>query len=511
MPGQEDRLLRFADFVMDRDALELRRHGIRIPLQMQPFRLLEALIEQPGRVVTRDALRHRIWPVKVYVDFDHGLNNAVARLREALDDSADHPRYIETLPRVGYRFIFPADKVVAVTSPPSEPGQARASGGSESDSHSLPARRRAPLYAAGATVIVVALTSFSMHEPDGGVGSHTPPADIERSASVAASGNIEAFQLYEQGRHLWNQRSPDSVKRSVTFFEDAIRLDPTFAAAYAGLAESYSLLGGASLVNVHQVEDLRGPAVAAAARALELDDRLPEAHSAMARALDMGIFRDSWNSVEEHYLQALRLRPAFSDARLGYGNFLSRRGRQDEAITQFREALLYDPVSPNINSRLGKELVSAGLVEEGVALMERAVELAPWQFNARIRLAWNYALLGRFDDADGSFDIASQVVPGNIHVQAGRGYLAAMRGDFSRAAELLDDVESRPEALENPFPIAMIHVAMRDREGSLEWLGKAVAQPVADLRNGYFRLDGPTYDWLREDPRFLRIAMAVAE
>jgi len=100
-------VLRFGVFEVDQRARELRKQGIRIRLQEQPFQVLALLLERAGEVVTRDELRQKLWPSSVYVDFDHGLNNAIARLREALGDAASTPHCIETLPRVGYRFIYP--------------------------------------------------------------------------------------------------------------------------------------------------------------------------------------------------------------------------------------------------------------------------------------------------------------------------------------------------------------------------------------------------------------------
>lgn len=96
---------RFGPFEMDLRAGELRRHGVRIRLQTQPFQILEMLLERPGEVVTREELRQALWPGDTFVDFDHGLNNAINRLRAALGDSAESPRFLETLPRRGYRFI----------------------------------------------------------------------------------------------------------------------------------------------------------------------------------------------------------------------------------------------------------------------------------------------------------------------------------------------------------------------------------------------------------------------
>src|SRR5215510_6188511 len=108
--------VRFADFEVDFRAGELRKRGRRIRLQEQPFRVLSMLVERSGDVVSREELRQKLWPADTFVDFDHGLNSAVARLRETLNDSAEQPRYVETIPKRGYRFIaeieepvFPAD------------------------------------------------------------------------------------------------------------------------------------------------------------------------------------------------------------------------------------------------------------------------------------------------------------------------------------------------------------------------------------------------------------------
>jgi len=98
-------LLRFGDFEVDLRAGELRKQGRRMRLQEQPLRVLSMLLERPGELVTREELRLQLWPADTFVDFDHGLNSAVARLRESLNDSAEEPRFIETLPLRGYRLV----------------------------------------------------------------------------------------------------------------------------------------------------------------------------------------------------------------------------------------------------------------------------------------------------------------------------------------------------------------------------------------------------------------------
>src|SRR5438046_10577946 len=98
---------RFGVFEINIYSGELRKNGIRLRLSGQPFQVLAVLVERPGEVVTREELHSKLWPSDTFVDFDHGLNNTIARIREVLDDSSDTPRYVETIPRRGYRFIAP--------------------------------------------------------------------------------------------------------------------------------------------------------------------------------------------------------------------------------------------------------------------------------------------------------------------------------------------------------------------------------------------------------------------
>src|SRR5277367_6454695 len=108
-PNQSGRLVKFGIFEADLASREIRKNGARIRLQDQPFQVLAVLLEKPGGVVTRDELRQQIWPSDTFIDFDKGLNVAINKIREALGDSAENPRFVETLPRRGYRFLAPLD------------------------------------------------------------------------------------------------------------------------------------------------------------------------------------------------------------------------------------------------------------------------------------------------------------------------------------------------------------------------------------------------------------------
>ena len=126
MPG----ILRFGLFELDRDAMELLRNGVPIRLQEQPLRVLAVLVERPGEIITREELQERVWGKETFVDFEQSLNKAVNRLREALNDEAGQPKYVETVPRWGYRFIapvieLPIEQPPALQSPGTEAAQAR--------------------------------------------------------------------------------------------------------------------------------------------------------------------------------------------------------------------------------------------------------------------------------------------------------------------------------------------------------------------------------------------------
>src|SRR5687767_6488589 len=121
MSAPRDSLVCFGAFELDLRTGELRKAGARINLPEQPLLVLKTLLDRPGELVTRDELRQRLWSAETFVDFEHGLNAAIRRLRDALGDAADVPRFVETLPRRGYRFIAPVS-VPAAVEPPSAGG-----------------------------------------------------------------------------------------------------------------------------------------------------------------------------------------------------------------------------------------------------------------------------------------------------------------------------------------------------------------------------------------------------
>lgn len=180
-------IVRFATFEVDLERVELRKNGLKIRLQDQPFQVLVMLLKSPGEVVTREELRDSVWPQDTFVDFDHALNTAVKKVRAALGDDADNPRFLETVPRRGYRFIAPLDREF-VTIP--EPVPVRAP--SPSLPRTDPSRTFAIIgvFAVGLVVLGLAWKVVPWHRED-------PPPEFHRL--TFGSGNVEAARFTSDG------------------------------------------------------------------------------------------------------------------------------------------------------------------------------------------------------------------------------------------------------------------------------------------------------------------------
>src|SRR5215211_1675472 len=170
-------LVRFGAFQLDLQTGELQKGETRINLPDQPFRVLAALLERPGELVTREELRQRLWSAETFVDFEHGLNAAVRRLRDALGDSADVPRFIETLPRRGYRFIAPVIQPPATEAAPSRPEEPTKSEALPPPAVALaPSGSRARVVGVVATMVLLAaavLWAFGYRSRSTGPGEST--------------------------------------------------------------------------------------------------------------------------------------------------------------------------------------------------------------------------------------------------------------------------------------------------------------------------------------------------
>jgi Tol biopolymer transport system component/DNA-binding winged helix-turn-helix (wHTH) protein len=193
--ASEPRTFRFGLFELDSNAGELRRNGVRVKLQEQPLQILVQLLEKPGEVITRDELRSRLWGSDTFVDFDHSLNAAIRRLRDALGDSAENPRFVETIARRGYRFLAPV-----ATTPVNGAGPALLP--AATDSAPSPGNPRRSWWMAGLAAIVLTLVGVRLGVLLGRQHSSPEPVRISQLTANPVEDRVRAEAISPDGRYL---------------------------------------------------------------------------------------------------------------------------------------------------------------------------------------------------------------------------------------------------------------------------------------------------------------------
>jgi non-specific serine/threonine protein kinase len=293
----------------------------------------------------------------------------------------------------------------------------------------------------------------------------------------ASAANPEAYQLYLKGRYHANQETAAGLKKAVEYFQEAIEKDPGYALAYAGLADSYSALGGQW--QYLAPSDSFPKAKAAAMKALELDDTLAEAHVALGYA---AFFDWDWPSAEREFKRAIELNPNSALSHKGYAEYLEARGRFNEGIAEAQRAQELDPLSPEVVSELGFAYLSMRRYDESIAQFQKALDLYPNAAVIHASLAWAYAMKRLYPQALAEYDkIADQdkaVATENSSVAGGLGWVYAVSGrraDALKIAQEFQDLSSRGAYVDFYFP-AEIYAGMGDKDEAFRLLEKAYQQ-----------------------------------
>ncbi|MGC1257329.1 MAG: tetratricopeptide repeat protein [Candidatus Acidiferrales bacterium] len=659
-------IYQFGPFELRVQTRELYNEGVKLKLRPQAYQVLALLLEHAGECVTRDELQKRVWPSNTFVDFENGLNTAIKQLRASLNDSAAEPRYIETLPKLGYRVIVPvayepgagasAKAVVAEdaervseTTQDAQTAQSRSNVAIPLTPQQQPptsapvidaaTTARKWLWAAAAVVSVMAIASvlaiwkwprtrpsaqaaahngrtmlavlpfdnltgdetqdyFSdglteemiaqlgkLDAEEFGViartsvmhykhtsekmdqigselgvqyvleGSVRRDADkvrisaelievggqrqlwaqeydreltnllvVQAEIAQEISDSIEltlgsaqrgdavrraaltpaayrAYDLYLKGLYFWNKRTAPGLEQASAYFQQAIAEDPSYAPAYAGLANSYSLTASYS---VAPAATLMPKARTAAVKALELDDRLPEAHCALALVLENYDF--DWNTAEKEYRRAIALNPNYATAHQWYAELLMWRGRFDEALRESEAARKLDPLSLIIATDQGALFYFSRQYDRAIEQLEGVLELDPTF--PRAHLVVNaYVEDGRYAEALASLDRWQRAI-GTVPVKSAfLAFIYGRSGQKQRArAELKKlEAENRKEPVDSAS-MAFANLGVGDNQAALDWLEKAYAQ----RSNGLTSLKvEPGYDPLRGDPRFQELLQRV--
>jgi len=333
-----------------------------------------------------------------------------------------------------------------------------------------------------------------------GIGARL--ATVERQAASRAQDAV-AIDLYLRGRYEWNRRTAAGFFDSIRYFEQALERDTNYAAAHAGLADAWVLMG---LYGLTPRDDAMNRATTAAQRALELDNTLAEPHAALGLVHEE---RFEWLDAEHELTQALERRPSYATARHWYADYLAKRGRMDEAIAQIDQAAASDPLSLTVRLGRGTILLMARRPDDAIALLRGPNGAETGIARAHLVLAMAYAAKGAYTEAFRETDTATAlgVDPGELRGDI--GYIQALSGRRREALRTIADLTDMYQRAQNGTAaggIAAIYSALNDRNHAFQWLERG--RQTRDTWIQYLLAD-PSFDNLRNDPRYQRLLASV--
>jgi DNA-binding winged helix-turn-helix (wHTH) protein/tetratricopeptide (TPR) repeat protein len=465
-PAEPVRALAFGGFVLDPARGALLHDGTEVRLRAKSLDVLAYLVRHPGRLIAKQELMEAIWPDAAVTD--DSLVQCLVEIRRALgDDQA----WVHTSRGRGYRF----DGVVR---PVVDSGEPVAVASVANRAVGIPRARRSRLAIGGVVMVLVAAGGWTAW----------------RWGTSPAPQTAEAVRAYEEGERSGERRNRESLKQAIAAYERAIALDPGFAPAHAGLANTLVVRGVFGGV---RPEDTYPRAREAALRAVELDPLLAEGHVALGH-VRVQWDRD-WRGAEESYRRALALDPNAPRAHMLYALFLGAMKRVDESLRESATALALRPESPTAGAIRSVVLFGARRPEEAIEQGRRTIRLDPAFSLPRFWLALALADVGRFDEAM-TEALASRTGVGNLPVPA-VGYIHGRAGRRAEALEVLRALEAaRARSIYVPATdVALVAAGMGDRDAALTWLERAYdehAHWLCSLR--VF----PPFAVLQDEPRF---------
>ena len=319
-------------------------------------------------------------------------------------------------------------------------------------------------------------------------------ADEHKLLQKRETDNINAYELYLKGRYHWNKRTTEQLGKGAECFRQAIELDPSYASAYAGLSDSYTLL---VIREALPPEEGFKKAKAAAEMALQIDESLGEAQASLAHAM---LHNWEWAGAQLGFKRAIELNPNYPSAHHWYSEYLMATGKLDLALAEIEWARELDPLSLIINAHRGDVLFFARRYEESAAQYKKVLELDSNFFLAQISLAGAHAQLGNYEQAVVEYDRARSLLPDSLEGSWMLGQLYAIWGKQREARAILDGlVEQSKNRYVSPCGIAMICAALGDKNEAFRWLEKAYEVHDAEVFN--LKVE-PRLDSLRADARY---------
>ena len=577
-------IYRFGPYHLDGAERMLLRNGVKVPITPKVFDTLLILVQNAGKVVTKEHLLQQVWPDTFVEEANLSVN--VAALRKALGEREGEFEYIETLPKRGYRFVAsvisggsqntaPAqkvnghahrqqrDKVHSLAIMPffnesSDPNAEYLSTGltesiinslshlqglriighnsvfrykgKELDGRIVGKELRVKSVVTGRILqlgerIIVSAEMIDVHTGwhIWGDQYHRKLADVlkvqqdisqkisiglkhkltrEEKAKVSSSSteNAEAYKAYLKGRYHWSKFDLASSKKAAEYFVQAIEIDPTYALAYAGLADAYYRLS-----NVYApTREAMSKARAAAVKALEIDNTLSEAHAAMG--IIKMFYEWDWPGAEEEFKKAIESNHNNAIAHQRFGLYFNLLGRFDEAGRELELAMLIDPLSPHSYWSLTLTYFLTCQYDKAIEEVKKALEMERDYKPALYLLGRTYERCGQVDEAIEVFKKIFALSNSPMFLGAlGRAYAGS--GQHQLARNVLKELEELSKrCYVSAYSHAIIHLALGDENRTFDYLEKACHDRCEMMT--WLNID-PAFDDIRNDPRFTSLLRRV--
>jgi serine/threonine protein kinase/tetratricopeptide (TPR) repeat protein len=320
-------------------------------------------------------------------------------------------------------------------------------------------------------------------------------AEVQHRVTRQNTENAQAYQLYLRGRYFWNKRTKEGLNKGVEYFQQAIELDPNYALAYAGLADSYSLL--AHYLYAPWKQNL-ARAEAAALKALALNDELAEAHAALG---NISMNNWDWLAAETHLKRAIALNPNYATAHNWYGLYLNWMGHLEQAAAEFTRAQQLDPASAVFSANMGSILCQMRQYQRGIEQLKEALQLEPnYSFIHVLLASVCYIPQQKYQESLDQLKQAVTLNPANPVFLASLGWAYGLAGEKDRAVTILKELKRREESEDMATAIAQVYMGLGDKDRAFEWAEKAYQRHSSELASLSI---AACNDEIRSDPRFV--------
>ena len=327
---------------------------------------------------------------------------------------------------------------------------------------------------------------------------HLSSAEVRRM-SRQPTESPAAYDAYLKGRYFWNERTTNAVYRGLKYFRQAIQLDPHYADAYEGVADSYAILGLFASIPPNQAFPI---ARQAALKALSMDDSLADAHA----TLGLIDFYYNWDgaAAEDEFQRALTIDPHYAMGHSWSGLALVAMGHLQDAVTESQCAINDDPLSMSVNTNSGWTMFLAGHTDEALRILRKAIRFNPDFARAHFRLGIIYEAQGHFHQAIEQFKKAIQFSSNdNPYYEARLGVAYAEAGDTPEARQVLQVLRARARTEYIPaFTFFLIYAGLHDRQAACNWLQKALVDHSTGMP---FLKEDPSLAGFRSDHRLVAV------